>query len=67
MPEPDHTLVPPMGLTNLLDADYIAGLNDDEIVQLFFHGDPNLTYETIKTTFSSARSSFPIYSIIKPP
>ncbi len=45
-----------MGLTNLLDAAYIAGLNDDKIVQLFLHGDPELSYETNVNIISLAQS-----------
>ncbi len=33
-----------MGLTNLLDRTYIAGLNDNKIVELFLHGDQALRY-----------------------
>ncbi len=45
-----------MGLTNLLDATYIAGLNDDKIVQLFLHGDPLLSHETNVDIISLAQS-----------
>ncbi len=45
-----------MGLTNLLDAPYIAGLNDDKIVQLFLHGDPLLSHETNENIISLAQS-----------
>ena len=45
-----------MGLTNLLDATYIAGLNDDKIVQLFLHGDPLLSHETYVDIISLAQS-----------
>ncbi len=45
-----------MGLTNLLGAGYIAGLNDDKIVQLFLYGDPDLSYETNKDIISMAQS-----------
>ncbi len=45
-----------MGLTNLLDAPYIAGLNDDKIVQLFLHGDPLLSHETNVDIISLAQS-----------
>ncbi len=45
-----------MGLTNLLDAAYIAGLNDDKIVQLFLHGDPLLSFETNVNIISLAQS-----------
>ncbi len=34
-----------MGLTNLLDRNYIASLNDDNIVELLLHGDRRLSYE----------------------
>ncbi len=34
-----------IGLTGLLDHTYIASLNDDKIVQLFLHGDPNLNFD----------------------
>ena len=45
-----------MGLTNLLYAPYIAGLNDDKIVQLFLHGDPLLSHETNVDIISLAQS-----------
>ena len=45
-----------MGLTNLLDAQYIAGLNDDKIVQLFLHGDPLLSHEVNVDIISLAQS-----------
>ncbi len=44
-----------MGLTNLLDANYIAGLNDDKIVNLFLHGDPTLDFEVNKDIISLAQ------------
>ncbi len=45
-----------MGITNLLDAPYIAGLNDDKIVQLFLHGDPPSSHETNENIISLAQS-----------
>ncbi len=45
-----------MGLTNLLDRDYIAGLNDDKIVELFLHGDQALSFETTSSIISLAQS-----------
>ncbi len=45
-----------MGLTNLLEPAYIAGLNDDKIVQLFLHGDPELSFETNENIISLAQS-----------
>ena len=35
-----------IGLTTLLDQDYIASLNDDKIVDLFLYGDPLLNNNT---------------------
>ncbi len=45
-----------MGLTNLLDRNYIASLNDDKIVKLFLHGDPMLQYETNVSVISLAQA-----------
>ncbi len=45
-----------MGLTNLLDRNYIAGLNDDKIVELFLHGDQALSYETNVNIISLAQN-----------
>ncbi len=35
-----------IGLITLLDRDYVAGLNDDKIVDLFLYGDPLLNHDT---------------------
>ncbi len=35
------------GLTNILDLNYIANLSDDDIVQLFLHGDLALSNTTL--------------------
>ena len=45
-----------MGLTNLLDRNYIAGLNDDKIVDLFLHGDQALSFETNINIISLAQT-----------
>ena len=45
-----------MGLTNLLDRNYIAGLNDDKIVDLFLHGDQALSFEININIISLAQS-----------
>ncbi len=45
-----------MGLTNLLDRNYIASLNDDKIVELFLHGDPMLKHETNVDIISMAQT-----------
>ncbi len=45
-----------IGLTNLLDRNYIASLNDDKIVELFLHGDPLLKHETNVDIISMAQS-----------
>ncbi len=45
-----------MGLTNLLDRNYIASLNDDKIVQLFLYGDPQLPYESNVNIISLAQT-----------
>ena len=37
-------------------APYVAGLNDDKIVQLFLHGDPLLSHETNVDIISMAQS-----------
>ncbi len=45
-----------MGLTNLLDRNYIAGLNDDKIVDLFLHGDLTLNHQTNISIISLAQT-----------
>ena len=44
------------GLTNVLDLDYIANLSDDDIVQLFLHGDSALSNTTNFDLFSMAQT-----------
>ncbi len=45
-----------IGLTGLLDHTYITSLNDDKIVQIFLHGDPDLTFEINSNIISMAQS-----------
>ncbi len=45
-----------IGLTGLLDHNYISGLNDDKIVQLFLHGDPELDFDINSSIISMAQS-----------
>ena len=45
-----------IGLTGLLDHTYIASLNDDKIVRLFLHGDPELNFEINSNIISMAQS-----------
>ncbi len=45
-----------MGLTNLLDRNYIASLNDDKIVELFLYGGPVLRHEVNVDIFSMAQT-----------
>ena len=42
--------------TNLLDRNYIAGLNDDKVVDLFLHGDQALSFETNTSIISLAQT-----------
>ncbi len=44
-----------IGLTTLLDQDYMASLNDDKIVDLFLHGDPLLNHNTNVDILSMAQ------------
>ncbi len=45
-----------IGLTGLLDHNYISSLNDDKIVQLFLHGDPELNFDINSSIISMAQS-----------
>ena len=45
-----------IGLTGLLHHKYITSLNDDNIVQLFLHGDPNLSFDINSSIISMAQS-----------
>ena len=44
-----------IGLTTVLDQDYMAGLNDDKIVNLFLYGDPLLNHNTNVDIISMAQ------------
>ena len=44
-----------IGLTTVLDQNYMASLNDDKIVELFLHGDPLLTHDTNVDIISMAQ------------
>ena len=44
-----------VGLTTLLDRNYMASLNDDKIVELFLHGDPLLNHDTNVDIISMAQ------------
>ena len=45
-----------IGLTGLLDHTYITSLNDDKVVQLFLHGDPELNFEVNSSIISMAQA-----------
>ncbi len=53
-----------MGLTNLLDRNYIASLNDDKIVELFLHGDPLLKHETNVDIISMAQTFIEDFTVV---
>ena len=45
-----------MDLNNILEPPYVAGLNDDKIVDLFLYGDENLNYNVNEQLFIMAQS-----------
>ena len=45
-----------IGPTGLLDHTYITSLNDDKVVQLFLHGDPELNFEVNSSIISMAQA-----------
>ncbi len=42
--------------TGLLDHQYITSLNDDKIVNLFLHGDPDFSFEVNSNIIAMAQS-----------
>ncbi len=45
-----------IGLTGLLDHNYISSLNDDKIVRLFLYGDPELSFDINSSIISMAQT-----------